>query len=180
MDTVIEDLSAEHGLLNRCMLIYDKCIELLQNDIYVSHKIPHLTALIIRTFIEDHHEKTEETHIFPIVLPHNPALIKTLIEQHKTGRTMTSHILNYTDNSSIFSKNKQSVCQHMMEFNRLYRRHAAYEDTVIFKQFKKLLSSTEYVKLSEILEKEEETMAHSYSELLKVCSRLEHILSINM
>src|SRR5690348_12176290 len=55
-----EDLMQEHGLLNRILLIYDHTRQQI-----VSGQTPNLPALnaaavIIRSFVEDYHEKQEE------------------------------------------------------------------------------------------------------------------------
>jgi len=60
-----EDLMQEHGVLNRILLIYDCCkIKLLNKETFSPSIIPDAAA-IIRTFIEDYHEKQEENYLFP-------------------------------------------------------------------------------------------------------------------
>ena len=105
-----EDLMKEHGILSRIMLIYDKCIENINNDVYFNPKLIYLSAFMIRKFIEDHHEKTEEIHIFPVLI--NAGLyvstVNELIKQHKIGRIITSYILKNTRNLKNYNKN--NVC----------------------------------------------------------------------
>src|ERR1017187_6786906 len=55
-----EDLMQEHGILKRVMLIYDACrIHLINKESFPIEALSN-SATIIRTFIEDYHEKQEE------------------------------------------------------------------------------------------------------------------------
>jgi hypothetical protein len=60
-----EDLMQEHGVLNRILLIYDTCrIRSTNNENFPGEAIAN-AAGIIRTFVEDYHEKQEENYLFP-------------------------------------------------------------------------------------------------------------------
>src|SRR5437762_10236820 len=60
-----EDLMQEHGLLNRVLLIYDFCkIKIINEESFPVEEISN-AANIIRTFVEDYHEKQEENYLFP-------------------------------------------------------------------------------------------------------------------
>jgi hemerythrin-like domain-containing protein len=94
-ETPIEDLMREHGILNRILLIYEEFIRREKinhnptserDDFYMIN----YAAQIVRKFIEDHHEKTEEKYVFPYLLKINKHtnLINELLEQHKLGRTI--------------------------------------------------------------------------------------------
>ena len=57
-----EDLMQEHGLLNRVLLIYDACrLHLINNESFAMEAL-NGSAGIIRTFVEDYHEKQEEDY----------------------------------------------------------------------------------------------------------------------
>ena len=60
-----EDLMQEHGLLNRILLIYDRCKFDLATKGSFDPLILLNSATIIRTFVEDYHEKQEENYLFP-------------------------------------------------------------------------------------------------------------------
>src|SRR6476469_2240251 len=60
-----EDLMQEHGLLKRVLLIYDTCRMHLENKTAFPAEAITNSANIIRTFIEDYHEKQEENYLFP-------------------------------------------------------------------------------------------------------------------
>src|SRR5438105_3116980 len=58
-----EDLMQEHGLLNRILLIYDHFkIHLLNKTEFQKEALLN-AAEIIRSFVEDYHEKQEEDYL---------------------------------------------------------------------------------------------------------------------
>src|ERR1035437_2462764 len=60
----VEDLMQEHGLLNRVLLIYDTCrLHLINKENFPAEALFN-AAGIIRTFVEDYHEKQEENYLF--------------------------------------------------------------------------------------------------------------------
>src|SRR6476469_1212176 len=89
-----EDLMQEHGLLNRVLLIYDACrIHLINKESFPKDAISN-AAGIIRTFVEDYHEKQEENYLFPRFQKANQLtdLVKVLLQQHYVGRKLTDQI----------------------------------------------------------------------------------------
>src|SRR5438067_12639065 len=63
--TAPEDLMKEHGVLNRCLLIYEEGLRRLRNKEEVSPEVFHHTAEMVHTFVEEYHEQNEEKYIFP-------------------------------------------------------------------------------------------------------------------
>src|SRR5437016_4631768 len=64
--TAPEDLMKEHGVLNRCLLIYEEGIRRLQAKEEVRPEVFRHTAELIKKFVEEYHEKNEEKYIFPV------------------------------------------------------------------------------------------------------------------
>src|SRR5947208_14127508 len=64
--TAPEDLMKEHGVLNRCLLIYEEGMRRIQSHQDIEPAIFEQTADLIRRFVEQYHEKNEETYIFPV------------------------------------------------------------------------------------------------------------------
>src|SRR4030095_12475707 len=62
-----EDLMQEHGLLNRILLIYDYCRTQLINKESFDVSMLSNAAGIVRTFVEEYHERQEEEYLFPRV-----------------------------------------------------------------------------------------------------------------
>jgi len=55
----------EHGALNRILLIYEECLGKLRDKQSFAPTALMSAAKIVRTFVEDYHEKLEENDLFP-------------------------------------------------------------------------------------------------------------------
>jgi Uncharacterized conserved protein len=152
-----EDLMQEHGLLNRILLIYDNSITRLSNK--QSFPVEAITnaAAIIRSFVEDYHEKQEENYLFPRFENANQLvdLVQTLRQQHQAGRNLTDQITQLSKQATRTDKETERLIQLLNSFNRMYRPHEAREDTVLFPAFRKLVSKNEYDSLGEEFENNE-------------------------
>lgn len=155
-----EDLMQEHGVLNRILLIYD-CVktqlinkESLQSDILLS------SANIIRTFVEDYHEKQEETYLFPRFEKAGQltGLVAVLRQQHNAGRIITDRIIELCKIKTLNDIENQKLIRLITAFNTMYRPHEAREDTVLFPAFRKIVSQNEYDSLGEGFEKNEQKL----------------------
>src|ERR1044071_4781160 len=60
-----EDLMREHGVLNRVLLIYDHFIDRMERKERLKPESISGAANVIRSFIEDYHERQEEQFVFP-------------------------------------------------------------------------------------------------------------------
>jgi hemerythrin-like domain-containing protein len=152
-----EDLMQEHGLLNRILLIYDH-----NHQTIVSGMTPDLAALnaaagIIRSFVEDYHEKQEEDYLFPRFRKAGQLtdLVDTLLRQHNAGRRITDELLQLTKNPALDATDTQKLANLLTTFNTMYRPHESREDTVLFPAFRKLVSRHEYDSLGEEFENNE-------------------------
>jgi hemerythrin-like domain-containing protein len=152
-----EDLMQEHGLLNRVLLIYDNCRMNLQSKKDFDKKALFDSAGIIRTFVEDYHEKQEENYLFPRFEKANQLtdLVKTLREQHKAGRIITDGILQLAKTNTFPDTDTTKMIRLLDQFNHMYRPHESREDTVLFPAFRKIVSRHEYDALGEEFEKNE-------------------------
>jgi hemerythrin-like domain-containing protein len=104
-----EDLMQEHGVLNRILLIYDCCkIKLINKESFSDAVIPE-TATIVRTFIEDYHEKQEENYLFPRFKKANQltGLVDVLLKQHNAGRNITEQIIQLTKQPATTTENEK-------------------------------------------------------------------------
>jgi len=93
--TAPEDLMKEHGVLNRCLLIYEEGMRRIRNGNEVGPDVFSHTAGLIRRFIEEYHEKNEEKYIFPQFERSKKLveLVQILKTQHRAGRQVTATIL---------------------------------------------------------------------------------------
>lgn len=153
-----EDLMQEHGLLNRVLLIYDHFRQEIANKQPLQLDALNNAAGIIRTFVEDYHEKQEEDYLFPRFQKANQLtdLVQTLLAQHAAGRNITAQILQLTQNKTLTDNEIQKLLEQLNAFNTMYRPHEAREDTVLFPAFRKIVSQHEYDALGEEFEKNEQ------------------------
>jgi hemerythrin-like domain-containing protein len=166
--SVAEDLMREHGVLRRILLIYEECVRRLDGEPRLDNVLAASFCLnrgveLIQRFIEDYHEKLEERYLFPEFEKRGELapLVKALKEQHVAGRALTKtlvHLSARVDSDKQILENpesRQKAIECCKEFIRMYRPHAAREDTVLFPAFKKLLSAKQLDKLGDQFEDEE-------------------------
>jgi hemerythrin-like domain-containing protein len=144
-----EDLMREHGVLNRVLLIYDEALRRIQANEKFDPAVVTNSAGIIKSFIEDYHEKLEEDHIFPRFEQAGKLveLTTNLRAQHAMGRRVTERIL-----AAAKSGDNETLRTSMAAFNRMYRPHEAREDTVLFPALHKIVSKHEYDAMGEQFE----------------------------
>lgn len=152
-----EDLMQEHGVLNRILLIYDTCKIQLVNGTGFQNEALLNSANIVRSFVEDYHEKQEENYLFPRFEKANQLtdLVKVLRRQHDAGRSVTTQVIQLCKNKTLTDTETQKLIQLLTAFNTMYRPHEAREDTVLFPAFRKLVSKHEYDSLGEEFEANE-------------------------
>ncbi|MBS1522865.1 MAG: hemerythrin domain-containing protein [Bacteroidetes bacterium] len=152
-----EDLMQEHGLLNRILLIYDDCRHKMEMNQKFPAEALAKSAMIIRKFVEDYHEKQEENYLFPRFKKASKLtdLVDTLLKQHNAGRKLTDQVIQLTKSSNRTDTETRQLIQVLANFNHMYRPHEAREDTVLFPAFRKIVSQHEYDALGEEFENNE-------------------------
>ena len=145
-----EDLMREHGVLNRILLIYEEVNHRIAAKQEFDPALVTKSAGLIKTFIEDYHEKLEEDHLFPRFEQAGQMIELTvnLRAQHAMGRRVTERI-----QESVKTKNLPTLSTSISAFVRMYRPHEAREDTVLFPALHKLVSRHEYDALGEEFDK---------------------------
>jgi hemerythrin-like domain-containing protein len=146
-----EDLMREHGVLNRVLLIYDEAMRRIQASEKFDGTVVVKAAGLIKSFIEDYHEKLEEDHIFPRFEQTGNKLTELTVNlraQHAVGRTLTERIAAAAKSGDTAALNKA-----LAAFNRMYRPHEAREDTVLFPALHSVVSKHEYDAMGEEFER---------------------------
>jgi hemerythrin-like domain-containing protein len=151
-----EDLMREHGLLNRILLIFEEGLRRLLAGKDVPPEVFHQPATLVRSFVEDYHEKLEEKFIFPQFekAKKHVGLVTTLRKQHEGGRGLTDVILAGAKKLKN-TESRSAVAGACEAFIRMYRPHEAREDTVLFPALYKIVSAKQVKELGEMFEKEE-------------------------
>jgi hemerythrin-like domain-containing protein len=145
-----EDLMREHGVLNRILLIYEEVNHRIAARQDFDPALVTKSAGLIKSFIEDYHEKLEEDHLFPRFEQAHQLVELTvnLRAQHAMGRRVTERI-----QESVKAKDMGTLSTSIAAFVRMYRPHEAREDTVLFPALHKLVSRHEYDAMGEEFEK---------------------------
>ncbi len=175
----IEDLMREHGVLRRVLLIYEEGLRRIS-----AHQDfpgnPFLTgAQLIRKFIEDYHEKNEEKFIFPR-LQNNVGEagrdIPILLQQHVAGRKLTDEIIRVSTSNAKDTRLVDPVTQ----FIRMYRPHAAREDTIVFPAFHRAVDEKQFDAIGEQMEKQEEKLfgEGGFAKIVEAVAEEERALDI--
>jgi len=157
--TPVEDLMREHGALNRILLIYDEAIARLgRSGADMPPEVLSGAAGIVRSFIEDYHEKLEENFLFPRFRKAGKQvdLVEVLLAQHLAGRNLTDKIRHLATPPLLKEQEtRRELSEVLRQFSRMYRPHEAREDTVLFPALKSIVSPHEYAALGEDFEKKE-------------------------
>lgn len=153
-----EDLMREHGVLKRVLLVYEEAIRRIDAKQDLPPQAVHEGATIIRTFIEDYHEKLEEDYLFPRFerARRLTELTKVLRAQHQAGRSVTEQITQLATARALKDASSASKLKDLMrQFVRMYEPHEAREDTVLFPALRSVVSKQEFGALGEDFEKKE-------------------------
>ena len=143
----------EHGVLLRIVIIYDAAALRIDRQEPLDPGLIGKAAAVVRRFVEDYHERTEENFVFPRLQAkgREVELVATLLRQHERGRQLTDEVLRRAGAGSTTSE----LATLLRSFGHMYRAHAAREDTVIFPAFRALLGRASYEELGEQFEERE-------------------------
>jgi hemerythrin-like domain-containing protein len=152
-----EDLMREHGVLDRVLLLYEAGIGKFSSNEDFDPALISQSAGIIRDFINNYHEKSEEEHVFPRFRKAGQMtdLVEILLRQHDAGRKVTETILRLAPSGRTNADDRRQLVGAMQSFITMYRPHAAREDTDLFPKLKDVVSANEYDAMAEEFEKKE-------------------------
>jgi hemerythrin-like domain-containing protein len=147
-----EDLMREHGVLRRILIAYSEIAPKLRtNAASVDAFALRRAAQLFQAFGEEYHEKKlEETYIFPAAAKiggKTAELAQVLLTQHKRGREITQYVLRAAQ-----AKLQPQLADSLEQFVRMYRAHAAREDTVLFPAWRKTMNASQLHEISEKFE----------------------------
>ena len=173
-----EDLMQEHGLLERILLLYDESARRLERGEALDLGVVKDAAGIVGRFVEGYHEKLEETFVFPRLeqARREVELVAVLRRQHERGREVTHEIVRLSSGSP-----SPELAGALRAFQRMYRPHAAREDTVLFPAFRAVVGGSEYRELGERFEEREHELLgeHGFEGAVAEVAKLESALHID-
>jgi hemerythrin-like domain-containing protein len=175
-----EDLMQEHGVVERVLLLYDETARRIEQGEAFDGEVVRAAADIVRRFVEDYHERTEERFVFPrLEAAHREVeLVGVLRRQHQRGREVTEVIVRLAAGPPSAAA---ELARALRAFGRMYRPHAAREDTVLFPAFREVVGRREYHELGERFEAEEHARfgEHGFERTVAELARLDVALGID-
>lgn len=125
--------------------------------------------------MEGYHEKLEEQFVFPRLKTarREVELVAILLRQHQRGRQLTDDILRQ-------GAPTPELAVLLRRFVRMYRPHAAREDTVLFPAFREIVGRAGYRELGEQFEDKEHALfgEHGFERTVTEVAGLETVLGI--
>jgi hemerythrin-like domain-containing protein len=178
-----EDLMREHGVLKRVLLVYREVMNRIDSKHDFPPEVVMDSAKLIRSFVEDYHEKLEQDYLFPRFRKANQLtdLVDVLYQQHQKGRVLTDRTMQLATAAAVKDATQRANLRNLLyQFVRMYEPHEAREDTVLFPAFRKLVSKHEYDALGEDFEKKENQLFHGdgFEKNVDAVARIEKQLGI--
>jgi hemerythrin-like domain-containing protein len=172
-----EDLMQEHGVLERVLVIYEAAALRIERNEQLDPSVIAKAAGVVRHFVEDYHERTEEEFVFPRLQAagREVALVTTLLRQHERGRQLTDEIIRRASAGA-----SPELAKVLRSFGHMYLAHVSREDTVIFPAFRSIVTVTEYQELGEQFEDREHQLLgeHGFEGAVAEVASLEAQLGI--
>lgn len=177
------DLMREHGVLNRILLIYDEAMRRLKERQDLDPGVVASSAGIIRSFVEDYHERLEEDYLFPRFEKAGKLadFVRVLRSQHRVGRRLTDQIRQLATVRTFKNPgSRNKLAETLQLFIRMYRPHEAHEDTVLFPAFRSVVTPNEYDSLGEEFEEKEHQLfgEEGFERIVDDVAKLEKTLGI--
>jgi len=139
------------------------------------------SADIVRRFVAEYHEKLEERFVFPRLeqAGREVQLVAILKHQHQKGRVLTDEI-KAAAGAPVASEGTK-LAGLLRSYVRMYRPHAAREETVLLPAFRKTLDRDGYRELGEKFEDQEHALfgEGGFEEIVAQVSKVEVALDID-
>ena len=179
----IENLMREHGLLDRVLLIYEECLRRMDAFEALPTGALDQAADVARRLIDDYHTTLEDELLFPRIEKTGKFtdLIATLRAQHAAGRLLTNVIQKASTPKGMRDAGARGRIGNSIRASaRMYRPHAARENTVLFPALGGLLSREEYTELGKAFAEREESLfgREGFEKRIAEVTALERTLGI--
>lgn len=151
-----EDLTTDHGLLKRILLIYREASRRLVTGDVLDPILLYRSAQIVHNYIEGFHEGIEDAYIFPALVRAGKLTdtVRTLLVQHDRGRHLTVAIIGASTpmgmgpNAFGDPAGRAGLVASLDAFVAMCEPHEAREDTVVFPTFREITPTADFTRLS--------------------------------
>jgi hemerythrin-like domain-containing protein len=157
--TATEELMREHGVVHRLMTVYQECADRLARGQETPPGALINAGVVVDDFVESYHEGIEEEYVFPAFYKAErlTELVGVLRRQHLAGRKLVERTIFLAGNSDLLDPAvRRPLVSACRAYARMYRAHAAHEDTVLFPHLRSVLEPGEFTVLGKQLEETEE------------------------
>ncbi len=172
----------QHAILDRILLVYEAGMRRAGQGEDIDPAVFEHSAGIVRDFIHDYHEKSEEELIFPRfkTAGRMVELVNVLVIQHAAGRKLTERILAAAPQARN-REPREAMGRDIQAFIAMYRPHAAREETDLFPTLRQLVTSDEYEGIADEMEKRERQAfgADGFEKIAKKVAEIETVIGIN-
>ncbi|MGA2403380.1 MAG: hemerythrin domain-containing protein [Syntrophobacteraceae bacterium] len=181
--TVIEIVAPQHGVLYRAIAVLEEIRCGMDARMDLPPEIIGGTVAMVRLFITDHHQQMEEKHIYPVfdAAGKMSGMVGVLREQHAAGSQLIETMRGLYDGFSAKDLEKRRTMASAIHlFSRMYRAHAAREDTELFPLLRRIMPPKAYAELSSALRKAEDEFLglNGFEETIRKLTDYENILGI--
>ncbi len=178
-----ECLMRWHGLLHRTLLIYEEVRSRMNEGRNFPPEVLISAADMVRRFVENYHNNMEQGYLFPHFEKANKLvkLVRVLAQQHQVGRFLTGYIMNNVAPATFEDPEKKKLLKQRIEFFvRMYRAHAAFEDTVLFPDYHSVVSAQQFISIGQKMEKKAQELFGSdgFNEAVEMVAEQEKKLGI--
>ncbi len=178
-----EHLMRAHGLLHRILLIYEEICSRVGNGQDFPPEVLITSSRMVRRFVENYHNNMEQGYLFPHFEKAGKLvnLVHVLGQQHTAGRLLTGYIMNNVAPATLEDRGKKELLTHRMKlFIRMYRPHAAFEDTVLFPVYSSVVSAKEFVDAGRQMERKAHDLfgTNGFNEAVDMVAEQEKNLGI--
>lgn len=160
MISVTEELSMEHGMLDRIILAMDHSMKMAGTSPKGDLTAVSKGCEMIKKVVDEHHMKFEEEEIYP-KFDSDPILKNLSSElkvQHNEARKMVSRLSEMSRSARRSKADMDEMRSIFTDFKDMMTAHAAREETVLFVAMAGTWSASELQAAKETQEKQEKEL----------------------
>ncbi len=147
---ISEQLMLEHGIVHRMLLVFDEIADRLESGDELPSAV-NASANIVDEFIESYHEELEEKLIFPALeqAGEHSGMVDELRRQHEVGRELARQGYYLLGQGQLTDAGRRGkLVSTFRDYARMYRAHAAWEDTVAFADLRNVMDKENFREVS--------------------------------
>jgi len=154
MMTPMEDLTSQHALLRRVLLVYQMAAAREAGMTPPPMNVLATAAGMVRSMVDEFHARLEEDYLFPLFQKAGQMtdLVSTLRQQHAAAKTLNDTILQMAGGTTAGSSGAEALAPHLTAFTRMMQAHTAYEESMLYPAIRSITSDTDYDRLQKTMQ----------------------------